>query len=634
MNKENIGISVIDRLELEVGSSLLGQIYLDLGYINRKQLNRALAFQKQKGGRLGWIMGALGYMSRLQLFEGLAINFNLEFVGDYQYLRDNIDPKLAGQISQKEIIDHQCIPFKLQGENLTVVTSNPNSQSTLDFLHLRFGIITITEVVITDLDLMKLSENLNRNTISEVSIHGLINRNPALSASTTFSKGQLVFLALFVCCLAVWFYLDHSALLLTAMFTVQFFYLGSLLFKLDASIVGLICHSKCHFSSKIEELEENELPVYSILVPVYKESKVIGSLVKALKKLDYPKNKLDIILLFEENDKETLDAAKLEKPPVTWRFLTLPHSIPQTKPKALNYGLQFSRGKYLTIYDAEDIPEPDQLKKAVMAFKNHPENYVCFQAALNYYNEKENILTKMFTIEYSGWFDCMLPGLFREKLPIPLGGTSNHFDIHKLRELGAWDPYNVTEDADLGIRASALGYKVGVIESTTYEEANSQIKNWIRQRSRWLKGFMLTSLVHNRHPLQTIKSIGLKNWLAYNLLIGGTPFTNLLNPIMWVTFIYSLFGPIDNLVNPPLLLYISMFNLVVGNALAIMIGVVGVLPRKKYYLMLYALLAPLYWALQSIATYKALWQLVTRPHYWEKTEHGISSYLPTKILKD
>ncbi len=350
----------------------------------------------------------------------------------------------------------------------------------------------------------------------------------------------------------------------------------------------------------------------------------MGSLIKSLKKLDYPEDKLDIILLLEENDPETLEAAKRERPPTSWRFLVLPDTQPKTKPKALNYGLQFARGEYLTIYDAEDAPDPDQLKKAVAALRSHPD-YICFQAALNYYNEKENILTRLFTIEYSGWFDCMLPGLFRTKLPIPLGGTSNHFDIHKLREIGAWDPYNVTEDADLGVRAAVAGYKVGVIDSTTYEESSSEINNWIRQRSRWVKGFMLTFLVHNRHPLKTIKSIGLSQWLSYNLLIGGTPATFLLNPIMWITLVLSLFLPFGHISAPGALLYISLFNLVAGNTLAILIGLVGVLPRKKFHLMGYALLIPFYWLLQSIAAYKALWQLITRPHYWEKTEHGISA---------
>jgi glycosyltransferase XagB len=616
---------VIDSIEMKVGPRMLGEIYLNLGYITQTQLENALAYQRRKGGRLGWIMGALGYLNRIQLFEGLAKHFGSKFIGDFQYLEDNIDNDLARKLTHGDMVQYQTIPFHLQGNTLTVITSDPWNQSTLDFLVRRFEVTNVKEIVITDLDLMKISELLNRENLSDISIRGLIQKNPAQSASTTFSGGQLIFFAVLLSGLVTWFYFNESSLILVAIFATQFFYLGSLVFKLGASLVGLATYSKSNSNAQINTLEENELPVYTVLLPVYKEPKVVGALIRSLKELDYPEDKLDIILLLEENDKDTLEAAKREKPPVSWRFLILPDSVPKTKPKALNYGLQFARGEYLTIYDAEDVPDPDQLKKAVVALRQHPD-YICYQAALNYFNEKENILTRLFTIEYSGWFDCMLPGLFRTKLPIPLGGTSNHFDVRKLREIGAWDPYNVTEDADLGIRASVAGYKVGVIDSTTYEEAASNVNNWIRQRSRWVKGFMLTFLVHNRHPLQALKSMGLKRWLAYNLLIGGTPATFLLNPIMWALFIYSLFAPVDHLVVPPLLFYVSTFNLVVGNTLAVMIGMAGVLPRKKYYLLGYALLIPFYWVLQSIASYKALWQLITRPHYWEKTEHGISSY--------
>ncbi|HCM84331.1 MAG TPA: glycosyltransferase, partial [Rhodospirillaceae bacterium] len=158
----------------------------------------------------------------------------------------------------------------------------------------------------------------------------------------------------------------------------------------------------------------------------------------------------------------------------------VPESHPQTKPKACNYALPFARGEYLVIYDAEDKPEPDQLKKTLLSFQRAPENTICIQARLNYFNARENWLTRMFTLDYSLWFDLMLPGLERLGVPIPLGGTSNHFKIKVLRELHAWDPYNVTEDADLGVRITQKGYRVGIVDSTTFEEANCAIPNWIR----------------------------------------------------------------------------------------------------------------------------------------------------------
>jgi cellulose synthase/poly-beta-1,6-N-acetylglucosamine synthase-like glycosyltransferase len=248
------------------------------------------------------------------------------------------------------------------------------------------------------------------------------------------------------------------------------------------------------------------------------------------------------------------------------------------------------------------------------------------QAALNYWNATGNWLTRMFTTEYSFWFDYMLPGLDRLRLPIPLGGTSNHFRTAALRSLGGWDPFNVTEDADLGICAAALGKTVGVINSTTFEEANTAPGNWVRQRSRWIKGYQQTLLVHLRHPLKLVRTAGLRQTLAFALLIGGTPVTFLFTPPLYLLFVVSLLLPpavLDGLF-PGWVLWVSLFNLVVGNGLMIYVSMMGAFKRRRYSLVLWALLNPVYWILHSIASYKAVWQLITKPHYWEKTLHGLS----------
>ena len=323
----------------------------------------------------------------------------------------------------------------------------------------------------------------------------------------------------------------------------------------------------------------------------------------------------------------TIEAARSANPPSFFRFILIPPSQPRTKPKACNYGLSFCRGEYVTIYDAEDIPEPDQLRKAVHAFRTGPESLVCVQAALNYFNSAENYLTRMFTLEYSYWFDYMLPGLDRLGLPIPLGGTSNHFRVDRLRELGAWDPFNVTEDADLGIRASAQGYTVGIIDSTTYEEANRAYKNWIRQRSRWIKGYMQTWLVHNRNPIRLLRRIGLRSWLSYQFFIGGTCLTFLINPLMWSLYvIWLLFGPewLDEVFGG-WVVYIALFNFLIGNMLGIYLNMLAVFRRRLFHLTAFAMTNPLYWWLHSIASYMALWELFTKPFYWQKTTHGLTT---------
>jgi len=367
--------------------------------------------------------------------------------------------------------------------------------------------------------------------------------------------------------------------------------------------------------------------MYTVLAPMYHEAAVVRDLVENLSALDYPAAKLEVLLLLEEDDEETIRAAKAAGLPPWMTIVLVPRGQPQTKPKACNVGLFLARGDYLVIYDAEDKPDPDQLKKAIVAFDRGGEPMVCVQAALNYWNVSENFLTRMFTAEYSFWFDYMLPGLDALRLPIPLGGTSNHFRTDGLRRLGGWDPFNVTEDADLGIRAAALGYTVGVINSTTFEDANRKVGNWIRQRSRWVKGYMQTSLVHARTPLSLVRVAGFRQTLGFALLIAGTPLTFLFALPLWVLFIASLLVPsgVFDLMYPGWVLYIGLFNLLAGNALMVYVSMMGAFRRNRYGLVIWSLLNPVYWLLHSVASYKALWQLITRPHYWEKTTHGISA---------
>jgi hypothetical protein len=411
---------------------------------------------------------------------------------------------------------------------------------------------------------------------------------------------------------------------------VNLAFMAGILFKFGVSFAGAGFERwEAVTDAEVAALRDEELPDYTILVPVYREANVIRMLMANLARLDYPKEKLEILVLLEEDDVETYEAAKAARPPGNVRFVIIPDHPPKTKPKACNVGLFFARGEYIVIFDAEDRPDPDQLKKAVAAFRKGPPNLVCVQAALNYYNIRENFLTRMFTLEYSHWFDYMLPGLYRLGLPIPLGGTSNHFRTAMLRELGGWDPFNVTEDADLGVRAAARGYTVGVINSTTYEEANTQVSNWIRQRSRWIKGYMQTSLVHLRAPWSLLRRIGWRQALGFLLLVAGTPFTFLAAPPLWVLYGVWLFTGTHalNALFPPLTLYISLFNLLLGNGIAIYLGMLAVFKRRYYDLTLWALLNPLYWLLHSVAAYKALYQLFTRPFYWEKTRHGLSKVL-------
>jgi cellulose synthase/poly-beta-1,6-N-acetylglucosamine synthase-like glycosyltransferase len=308
-------------------------------------------------------------------------------------------------------------------------------------------------------------------------------------------------------------------------------------------------------------------------------------------------------------------------------MVVVPDSQPKTKPKACNYALRFARGEYVVVFDAEDIPEPDQLKKVAAVFRASPPEVVCVQARLNYFNRDDNFLTRMFTLEYSHWFDYLLPGLHALNIPIPLGGTSNHFRTSTLLGVGAWDPYNVTEDADLGVRMTQEGMRVVVVNSTTFEEANGVLPSWINQRSRWIKGYMQTWLVHMRNPLRLRRRLGFTAFWGFQMFIGFPPLTALVNPILWAIFLIETVLGAESMrpLFPGIILYLAVFNLLVGNMMYMYFSVMAVAKRRWYRLVPWGLLAPAYWVLHSIAAYKALWQLIVNPHHWEKTTHGTSA---------
>lgn len=370
------------------------------------------------------------------------------------------------------------------------------------------------------------------------------------------------------------------------------------------------------------ECSEPELPTITILAPLFREAHSLPGLIQAIERLDYPKHKIDVKLLLEEVDQETLQEAR--RLPLDRRIdvVVVPPSHPQTKPKACNYGLLCARGDLIVIYDAEDEPEPDQLRVAAATFAGAGDDLACVQAKLNYYNPDENWLTRLFTLEYCLWFDHFLPALDRLGAPVPLGGTSNIFRTEILAEVGGWDPYNVTEDADLGLRLARRGYRTAVIRSTTYEEANCDFRNWMRQRTRWMKGYLQTWLVHRRE----VRFSGWRGMLSVDFFIGGTAFAALANPMLWLIFAcQSLDGSSADQVMPDWLVAATGGALVAGNLGYIGLSAIAPLKRGLWRLAPFAVFVPVYWWMMSFAAWRALYQLLTRPSYWEKTDHGLSA---------
>jgi cellulose synthase/poly-beta-1,6-N-acetylglucosamine synthase-like glycosyltransferase len=452
---------------------------------------------------------------------------------------------------------------------------------------------------------------------------------PRDSAAQTLTRGQalvgLGLVGLWVLGLAFW----GATTLIATLGIITTVYLGDLL--LTAWLVARTLHHspETHIpDATVRTLVGANWPRYTILCPLYRETEVVPQFMQAMQALDYPADKLQIMFLTEADDAATRNAILGLGLPHHFQVVTVPDGELRTKPRACNYGLLRATGDYVVIFDAEDIPDPLQLKKAVLTFADHDDTLACVQAKLNFYNPQQNLLTRWFTNEYTLWFDLTLPGLQRLRSALPLGGTSNHFRTDILRQVGAWDPFNVTEDCDLGLRLAQHGLRTVVLDSTTLEEANSRPMNWVRQRSRWIKGYLQTYLVHMRRPARYLRPGGLRDFFALQLVVGARSATLYINPLMWLLLLIyvALRGTVEgayHVLYPAPVFYMGMICLIFGNFLYIYAYLVACAKRRQFGMMRWALLIPIYWAMMSIAATVALWQLIVRPFFWEKTQHGL-----------
>ncbi|WP_336509521.1 glycosyltransferase [Ruegeria lacuscaerulensis] len=402
---------------------------------------------------------------------------------------------------------------------------------------------------------------------------------------------------------------------------------ASLLLFMSLRIAGLfacLLLSKKPASDEVAPGAPPALPCVSILVPLFKEREIAGALIRRLQRLTYPKALLDIILVLEESDDVTRSTlAEVDLP--SWiRTVEVPElNGLTTKPRAMNYALDFCRGEILGVWDAEDAPQPDQIERVVWHFAQAKEDVVCLQGVLDYYNPRTNWRSRGFTIEYNSWFRVVLQGIARLGLVVPLGGTTFFFRRDKLLELGGWDAHNVTEDADLGVRLSRAGYRTEMVDTTTYEEANFRAWPWVRQRSRWLKGFMVTYLVHMRAPLRLLKDLGPLRFFGVQAFFLGTVGQFLLAPVLWL-FWLSTFGIpslLDTII-PNTLMTVLLFLFISAEITNAVVGMIAVSARERRFLMPWVPTMPLYFPLGVLAAYKALWELAINPFFWDKTQHG------------
>lgn len=404
----------------------------------------------------------------------------------------------------------------------------------------------------------------------------------------------------------------------------------STLLKLAAAVAALRRDPAADSDSNTASTHQ---PIVSVMVPLYREPEVVPRLVNRLARLTWPRELTDILLVVEENDDQTRAAlAKLTLP--RWvRVIPVPDAKLKTKPRALNFAMMFARGSIVGVYDAEDAPEADQIHRVVARFNNGPANLACVQGVLDFYNPTVNWLSRCFTIEYATWFRVVLPGMQRLKLAVPLGGTTLFFRRDVLEELGGWDAHNVTEDADLGIRLARHGYVTHLLSTVTFEEANCHVLPWIKQRSRWLKGYAITWMVHMRHPAQLLRQLGPWRFFGVQVLFLGTLVQFLFAPLLW-SFWLMLLGlghPLqDSLPGQAFVALAAVF--LTAEAVTLALGAVAL--RARHHAGLWPWLPALhaYFPLAVVAVYKAVWELIAAPFYWDKTTHGKYSGAPEAII--
>ncbi len=599
----------------------IAQMLTRSGLVTNEQLQRAMLEYSRTGDPIGDILVSHEAISEDVLVAALSEVYQMQRVGLADFTPD---AEVARRLPQSMAQRLQVIPVADTEETTLVAVARPLSGEDATDVEDALG-NSFRQLLANRADLDELIQRTHQDHYAEQATVFMREEHPEISAHVVVSPAQKAVLMISLIIIVICGVIRPMGTLTALVAVASFIYLVVSLYRFRLTLRALGTHLEQDISEEqVNALDERKLPIYTILVPLYREAGIVQRLVRDINALDYPRTRLDVKLLCEEDDDETIDKIREMNLPPHFHMVIVPDSQPKTKPKACNYGLQLAKGKYSVIYDAEDRPDPDQLKKALIAFQQVPGNVVCVQAKLNHFNQDQNLLTSWFANEYSMHFELILPAMDAAEAPIPLGGTSNHFITSTLRELGAWDPFNVTEDADLGIRLHREGYRTTMIDSTTLEEANSNVGNWIRQRSRWNKGYFQTWLVHMRNPIKLLQQTGLRGFLSFNLTMGSA-LVLLMNPVFWgltTLFVLTQWGFITQLF-PGVVFYAASALLFIGNFIFVYLNVAGSLQRGEFSLTRTALLSPLYWGLMSWAAWKGFIQLFTNPFYWEKTEHGL-----------
>ncbi|WP_242531659.1 glycosyltransferase family 2 protein [Salipiger thiooxidans] len=575
---------------------------------------QALAEAERSGAALPRVLVAEDLATPEQVLEAQALHYGAMIL---RREANPPDPALSELLPPETCLRHSVLPWLRIGETIVLATAQPDRfHAVLDALPEGCGAVAMalaTEADIQSEIAARHGEAMARRAETQVPADESCRDMDRITPLRAVIGGSFA-----LACLALLF---HDAQLFFALATL-------------AAVVTLVLAQLTRLAALVAGLRPPpplddlppRLPTVSLLVPLFREERIARDLVQRLSRLDYPRAALDVLLVLEARDETTRATLSRMILPPWMRVIEVPDGPITTKPRALNYALRFARGEIVGIYDAEDSPAPDQLRRVAARFGRAPPRTACLQGILDFYNPRANWLSRCFTIEYATWFRVMMPGLARLGFAIPLGGTTVFFRRAVLEEVGGWDAHNVTEDADLGIRLARHGYVTELLPVVTREEANNRVWPWVRQRSRWLKGYMITWAVHMRAPRRLWRELGAWRFLGVQLVLLTGCLQFLLAPALW-SFWLLLAGWTSPLASwgdlhvPRALL----LGFLVAEAVSLLVSIAAVSRSPHNGLLLWVPTLFLYFPLGTLAAYKALWELIARPFYWDKTAHGHSA---------
>ncbi|MCK0149353.1 glycosyltransferase [Marivita sp. S6314] len=528
------------------------------------------------------------------------------------------DPDVCDRLPPEFCIEHRVLPWGRLGQALLVGTAHEGDRTQLrDMLEHQLGPILFGDASEADIhDFVtarhadRLAELAERQVPDDLSCRD-INK-------LTWRRGIMASL-FFGVCIGIFYVFPNAFFVgITAVAVTNL--IACLIFKICVFLAGYKKPPKI-----VVDVPLSERPVVSLMVPMFREAAIANTLVQRLSRLTYPKSLLDVVLVLETKDTQTRQMLAAQSLPSWMRVIEVPDADLKTKPRALNYALKYTRGDIIGILDAEDAPATDQIERVVDAFHAAPKDVVCAQGILDFYNPHANWVSRCFTIEYATWFRIVLAGAARLGFPIPLGGTTVFIRRFALQHVGGWDAHNVTEDADLGIRLARFGYKTILLPTVTREEANNRVIPWIKQRSRWLKGYMITYRVHMRRPWRLLKDLGPRKFLGFQFFFLTTILQFTLAPALWSFWLvcFGIATPFTEILPNGVtggLLGLFLF----AELVSLLIGFVAVARTQHDKLMQWVPMMMFYFPLGVFAVYKALSELVIKPFYWDKTQHGVS----------